>query len=140
MAYINIDEPNQVVELYFDETNCNSICNKIRNWNYRSQQYNTEELKTIENAFELLKYYPYAVSVNADIDDEFYVDDEVIKEKYENINADYENKTELFKRMNELKTKYPYLLLKLNNLSFGIGDQTPLTKDEINLIREYLYE
>ena len=145
-TYVTIDN-DQDVDLEFHEGNKKEILERFREWNDDKKQYSDEEIKKLEEALEMLYWYPEKFRVEANID-EVELSEDTIDEAYEDIHGTsrgyddgYEDamaeRERFAKRINQ---EHGMLMQKLERLAYNYGNPEPLTQDEIRKIKDILDE
>lgn len=143
---VTIDN-DQSVDLEFHEENRKEILERFRKWNDDKKQYSDEEIKKLEEALEMLYWYPEKFRVEANIDevelsedtiDDCYAEIHNGEETYQDGYDDaMEEREQLAKRVNQ---EHSMLMQKLERLAYNYGNPEPLTQDEIRKIKDILDE
>lgn len=143
-TYVKVNQI-QNADVEFDEDNKEEIFKKFKQWNDKNHKYSDKEIENLDNALDMLISYPGTFTLDAEIDeielsedevDEAYADIHDSEGTYqEGYNAAIEENYNLKKY---IKLKYGTLLQKLEHLSYGYGNQEPLTKDEVKIINNIL--
>lgn len=141
MPYIDINNYEDV-EIRFDESNVQEIINKVKRINEKSNNhYAKEDIDNLEKSLKFLSNILTEFSLEAFIN-EVYVDEcdlkESVKSNY------YDGYNDAMDRMESeqkaITQKYGCLLQKIERLAYGYGNQDPLTREEIEKIRDILHD
>lgn len=141
MPYIDIDNYEDV-EIRFDDSNVQEIINKVKRINEKSNnQYAKEDIDNLEKSLKFLSNILTEFSLEAFIN-EVYVDEcdlkELTKGNYDDGYNDAMDRMETEQKA--ITQNYGCLLQKIEHLAYGYGNQDPLTKDEIQKIRDILHD
>lgn len=136
--YIDIDE-DQMVTLEFSSYNCNQILDQFKKWNDKKQLYDENDIKKIEESLDMLGDVIKGFEVEANVD-EVYIDEENLPKPDETYDDGYEDAMNLIRNERTAITQlYGCLFQKIEHLAYGYGNQDPLTKEDIQTIRELLH-
>ena len=135
--YIDIDD-DQIVNLKFSSYNSSKILDQFKAWNDKKKQYNENDIKKIEEALDMLGDVTKGFEVEANVD-EVYVDEDDLPKSDETYDDGYENAINLIQNERlAIVQSYGCLFQKIEHLAYGYGNQDPLTKEEIQTIRDLL--
>ena len=136
--YIDVDE-DPIVTLEFSSYNCNQILDQFKKWNDKKQLYDENDIKKIEESLDMLGDVIKGFEVEANVD-EVYVDEDDLPKPDETYDDGYEDAMNLIRNERTAITQlYGCLFQKIEHLAYGYGNQDPLTKEEIQTIRELLH-
>lgn len=136
--YINVDE-DQIVTLDFSSYNSSRILDQFKKWNDKKKVYDENDIKKIEESLDMLGNVTKGFEVEANID-EVYVDEDDLPKTDETYDDGYEDAMNLIQNERTAITQlYGCLFQKIEHLAYGYGNQDPLTKEDIQTIRELLH-
>ena len=97
------------------------------------------DIKKIEESLDMLGDVTKGFEVEANID-EVYVDEDDLPKPDETYDDGYEDAMNLIQNERTAITQlYGCLFQKIEHLAYGYGNQDPLTKEDIQTIRELLH-
>lgn len=135
--YIDIDE-DQIVTLEFSSYNCDQILDQFKKWNDKKQFYDENDVKKLKETLDMLGNVTKGFEVEANVD-EVYVNEDDLSKLDETYNDGYKDAMDLIKNERTAITQlYSCLFQKIEHLAYGYGNQDPLTKEDIQTIRELL--
>lgn len=141
MPYIDIDGYEDV-EIEFTNNNIEEIIKKVKRINEKSENhYKQEDIDALEKSLKFLGNILTKFSLEAYITS-VYIDETDFKDlTHGGYDAGYDDAIERQESINKYITQnYGCLLQKIERLAYGYGNQDPLTREEIEKIRNILHD
>lgn len=141
MPYIDIDS-NEEVEVRFDQRNIQVIIDEVKRINENSNNhYTKKDIDNLEKSLNFLSKILTKFSLEAYVS-EVWIDDYDLKELTKgNYDDGYNDAIDRMEAEQKAITQnHGCLLQKIEHLAYGYGNQDPLTKDEIQKIRDILHD